>query len=78
MIFRPLNHAPMQVVAGRPGRERVHFQAPAAKLLAKEMNDGAAQERGRLRMTGLSEAQSPSLEGPVQCHLRATDRSGCR
>jgi Fic family protein len=28
---------PMQVVSGRVGRERVHFQAPAAKRLKKEM-----------------------------------------
>lgn len=28
---------PMQVVSGRPGKERVHFQAPAAARLAGEM-----------------------------------------
>jgi Fic family protein len=28
---------PMQVVSGRPGKERVHFQAPAARRLAAEM-----------------------------------------
>lgn len=29
---------PMQVVSGPMGKERVHFQAPAAKIVGKEMN----------------------------------------
>ncbi len=43
--------APMQVVSGPVGRERVHFEAPAAERLEAEMqrflewfNDGAATE----------------------------------
>ncbi len=35
--WRQDRSGPMQVVSGRPGRERVHFQAPAAKLVPKEM-----------------------------------------
>jgi Fic family protein len=31
-------HDPMQVVSGAAGRERVHFEAPAAALLPDEMN----------------------------------------
>jgi Fic family protein len=30
-------HGPMQVVSGRIGRERVHYQAPAATVLPREM-----------------------------------------
>jgi len=35
--WRTDRSGPMQVVSGRLGRERVHYQAPAAKLLPKEM-----------------------------------------
>ncbi|MEE9144723.1 MAG: Fic family protein [Candidatus Binatia bacterium] len=35
--WRDDSRGPMQVVSGAPGRERVHFEAPAAKRLKKEM-----------------------------------------
>lgn len=35
--WRDGRQGPMQVVSGATGRERVHFQAPAAKLLDREM-----------------------------------------
>ena len=35
--WRKDNHGPMQVVSGPLGKENVHFQAPAAGRLAKEM-----------------------------------------
>lgn len=35
--WRDDQHGPMQVVSGPMGRERVHYQAPPAKALAKEM-----------------------------------------
>jgi len=36
-LWRNDSNGPMQVVSGAIGRERVHFQAPAAKKLASEM-----------------------------------------
>lgn len=36
--WRDDSHGPMQVVSGPAGRERVHFEAPAASRLDKEMN----------------------------------------
>lgn len=35
--WRPASAGPMQVVSGRVGRERVHFEAPAAERLTGEM-----------------------------------------
>jgi Fic family protein len=35
--WRDDGHGPMQVVSGPVGREKVHFEAPAAPLLEKEM-----------------------------------------
>ncbi len=35
--WRNDKHGPMQVVSGRIGREKVHFQAPKAKLVPSEM-----------------------------------------
>lgn len=37
--WRDDRHGPMQVVSGPIGRERVHFEAPGAKRLRKEMKD---------------------------------------
>jgi Fic family protein len=37
--WRDDKSGPMQVVSGPPQRERVHFQAPAAKRLKREMHD---------------------------------------
>ena len=37
--WRDDKSGPMQVVSGPPQRERVHFQAPAAKRLTREMHD---------------------------------------
>jgi Fic family protein len=37
--WRDDKSGPMQVVSGPPHRERVHFQAPAAKRLKREMHD---------------------------------------
>ena len=36
--WRDDSTGPMQVVSGAMGKERVHFQAPAAKIISKEMN----------------------------------------
>ncbi|MEO8085295.1 MAG: Fic family protein [Bacteroidota bacterium] len=36
--WRNLNDEPMQVVSGAMGKEKVHFQAPADKLIPKEMS----------------------------------------
>ncbi|MCK4979503.1 MAG: DUF4172 domain-containing protein, partial [Candidatus Delongbacteria bacterium] len=36
--WRSESSAPMQVVSGSMGKEKVHFQAPDASLLEKEMN----------------------------------------
>lgn len=36
--WRTKDSDPMQVVSGRIGREKVHFEAPAAKRLTREMN----------------------------------------
>jgi Fic family protein len=36
--WRDDNHGPMQVVSGPVGKEKVHFEAPAAPLLEKEMS----------------------------------------
>jgi Fic family protein len=35
--WRPAEAGPMQVISGRPGRERVHFEAPEAERLDAEM-----------------------------------------
>ena len=35
--WRPTEHGPMQVVSGPEGKERVHYEAPAASLVDKEM-----------------------------------------
>lgn len=35
--WRPAEAGPMQVVSGPVGREKVHYEAPAAELLSKEM-----------------------------------------
>ena len=35
--WRTLSSGPMQVVSGRMGKEKVHFEAPSADLLEKEM-----------------------------------------
>lgn len=40
-------HGPMQVVSGRMGKERVHFQAPKASRLKKEMAAFTAWFNGR-------------------------------
>ena len=37
--WRDDSTGPMQVVSGPMGKERVHFQAPAAKIVSKEIND---------------------------------------
>jgi Fic family protein len=37
--WRPTNIGPMQVVSGPMGRERVHFEAPAADRLKREVSD---------------------------------------
>jgi Fic family protein len=37
---------PMQVVSGAMGRERVHFEAPAAELLAKEISGMVQHQNG--------------------------------
>ncbi len=54
--FRDDTRGPMQVVSGPLGRQRVHFQAPPAALLAKEMtqllawvNDSAPTDHPTLR-----------------------------
>lgn len=36
--FRESNSGPMEVISGSYGKEKVHFQAPSAELLEKEMN----------------------------------------
>jgi Fic family protein len=36
--FRDSNAGPMEVISGPFGKEKVHFQAPSAELLEKEMN----------------------------------------
>jgi Fic family protein len=36
--WRKDTHGPMQVISGPHGREKVHYQAPAAPLLEKEMS----------------------------------------
>lgn len=36
-VWRPVEAGPMQVVSGPTGRERVHFEAPAAERIPREM-----------------------------------------
>ncbi len=45
--WRPPRTDPMRVVSGPAGRERVHFEAPAANRLAKEMRAFLAWFNGR-------------------------------
>ena len=59
--WRKDRSGPMRVVSGRAGRERVHYQAPAAKLLPKEM-------RGFLRWFNAEAGIDPVLKAAI-AHL---------
>jgi len=48
--WRDDNHGPMTVVSGPTGREKVHYEAPPASRLKKEMNDFLTWFNGTMNM----------------------------
>jgi hypothetical protein len=63
--WRDDSGGPMQVVSGAAGRERVHFEAPAAERLDSQMRDipRLVQWKRRDRLGGEVRARPPLV-----CH----------
>jgi hypothetical protein len=50
--WRDDGEGPMQVVSGPLGRQRIHFEAPAARYLPRAMGHSSTGSMGRMKKTG--------------------------
>ena len=69
-VGRYRDHAdPMQIVSGVPGREVVHYTAPASSRVAQEMDGLLAWFEGTRPVRGASAAAPPAMGGIVRAAL---------